>query len=74
MLTDGRATGLATADDATVAIDQFLQEVNVLVIDIHRTWALAIDEQRILLFKCANEFANASVHGSWPSAVDAWLT
>ena len=50
VLAGSRATGLATPNDSTVAIDQLLQQINVLVVDIHWTWPFAIDEKWILLF------------------------
>lgn len=48
VLRNGRATGFPAADDAAVAVDQFLQQFNVLVINVHRTGTFAIDEQGIL--------------------------
>ncbi len=55
MLADRSATVLAAADDSAVPIDQFGQEVHILVIHVHRTRSLAVDEERILLFDlCAS--------------------
>ena len=47
MLTGGRTTRLAASYNPPVAIDQFLQQVHVLVIDVHRTRPLAIDVNRV---------------------------
>lgn len=49
MLTDRGATGLSPADDFAVTIHQLLEQLEVLVIDVHRARPLAINEQRILL-------------------------
>ncbi len=49
MLADGGATALAPSDDLPLAIRQLLQQVQVLVIDIHRTRSLPVDENRVLL-------------------------
>jgi hypothetical protein len=50
MLADRSATRLAAPYNPTVAIDQLPQSLNVLVIDKHRTWALAIDKEWISPF------------------------
>ena len=47
MLTDGRAPCLATTNDFAMAIDQFLQQFNVLVVDIHWPRPRAIHVNRI---------------------------
>ena len=47
VLADGCTACLAAADDATVAINQLLQQFDVLIIDVHRTRTLAVNEQRI---------------------------
>ena len=47
VLAGSGATTLTAANDATLAIDHFAKQFDVLVIDIHRTWAMAIDEDRI---------------------------
>jgi len=43
VLADGHAAAFAAADDLAVAVDQFLEEFDVLVIDEHRARADAID-------------------------------
>lgn len=43
-----RATGFATTNDSTVTADQFLQKLNVLVIDIHWAGSFAINKQGVL--------------------------
>src|SRR5688572_5603638 len=49
VLADRRAAGLAAAHDLAVAVNHLLEQLDVLVIDEHRTRPLAIDEQRVLL-------------------------
>jgi hypothetical protein len=51
VLAGRRTTRLAAPYNATVPIDQLLQQLDVLVVDIHRTWTLAVDENRILLLR-----------------------
>lgn len=48
MLTDSRATGLATSHDFTVTVDELFQQLEVFVIDVHGPRSLAIYVQRIL--------------------------
>ena len=43
-------TGLPAAHNSTVSVDQFLKQIDVLVIHVHRTWTDAINEEWILLF------------------------
>ncbi len=47
VLADSRATAFTTANDLSVAVDQLGQQFNVLVIDVHRTRAMAIDKNRV---------------------------
>jgi len=47
VLTDSRATTLAATDDLPVAIDQLGEQLDVLVIDVHRPGTVAIDEDRV---------------------------
>jgi hypothetical protein len=49
VLARGLATGLAAADDAAVAIGELAEQIEILVIDVHRTRTFAIDANRILL-------------------------
>jgi hypothetical protein len=44
-----RAARLATTDDPTVPIHKLAQEFDVLVVNVHRTWTLAVHEKRISL-------------------------
>ncbi len=44
-----RATGFAASDNPAVTVDQLAQEFAVLVIDVHRSRPLAVNEQRVLL-------------------------
>ena len=50
VLAGGGATALATANDLALPIGQFGQQVEILVVDVHRTRTFAIDKNRILLF------------------------
>src|SRR5688572_16684739 len=43
------AAGLAAADDLAVAVDQFFEQLHVLVVHEHRPRADAVDPDRILL-------------------------
>lgn len=49
MLTHCGATGLTTNDNSAVTVDELLQQVNVLVVDIHWARTFAIDKNRIFL-------------------------
>ena len=40
-------TALATANDPALSIDHLLEQFHVLVIDIHGTRTMAIDEDRV---------------------------
>ena len=47
MLTCRGTTALSTADDSALAINHFLEQFHVLVIDKHGTWTLTIHKNRI---------------------------
>lgn len=49
------ATAFATTDDPALAIDHLLQQLDVLVIDVHRPWAVPIDEDRVFLAGTATD-------------------
>ncbi len=49
MLARSLATGLAAADNAAVAVGELAQQVEILVVDKHRTGTFAIDANGILL-------------------------
>ena len=49
VLTGGGAAALAAADDTPLSVDHFLQQFHVLVIDVHRTWSVPIDEDWVFL-------------------------
>ncbi len=51
VLAHSGATGLATVDDLAVTVDELLQELEILVIDEHRTWTFTINEDGILLLR-----------------------
>jgi len=59
ILGDSSAAALAAADDSAMAIDELAEQFNVLVIDVHRTGPLAVDQNRILLFRSDLRFARA---------------
>jgi hypothetical protein len=70
VLAGGGTTALSTANNSALAIDHFLQQIQVFVIDIHRPWALPIDENRIFLTGAgasAGPFpgATAAAHWAW---------
>ncbi len=48
VLARGLATGLTTADNPAMTIGQLAEQIQILVIDEHRTWANAIDANGIL--------------------------
>lgn len=52
MLTGCCATTLASTDDSALAIHHLFQQFHVLVINVHRTWSLTIDENRVF-FPCS---------------------
>jgi hypothetical protein len=41
-------TRLAAPHDAAVTIDQFLEQLDILVVDVHWPWSYAINKNRIL--------------------------
>ena len=47
------ATGFAAADDAAVAVGQLAEQVEVLVVDEHRTRTDAVDADRVFLDNAA---------------------
>lgn len=49
MLTDCMATRLPSADNLAVAIGQFGQQIQVLIVDVHRSWPFAVNVNRVLL-------------------------
>lgn len=49
VLAGGVATGLATADDAAVTVGQLRKQVEVFVVDVHRTRGLAINVDGVAL-------------------------
>jgi hypothetical protein len=48
MLTDSRATRFASSHQPTMAIDKFLQQLDILIVNIGRTWSLAVNVKWIL--------------------------
>ncbi len=49
MLANRSTPVLTTADDASMPIHQLGQEIDILIVDIHRSRSLALDKQRIFL-------------------------
>ena len=49
MLAGSSATTFSPANDPALAIDHLLQQLDVLVINVHRAWTMAIDEDWVLL-------------------------
>ena len=47
MLANGGATGLATADDLALTARELLEELDVFVVDVHRTEAFSVRAQGI---------------------------
>ena len=47
MLADRSTPAFPTPDDATLTIDQLLEQFDILVVDIHRTGSMPIDEDRV---------------------------
>ena len=62
VLADRGATGLAAANDFSVTVNQFLEQFDVFVIDVHWARALAIDVQRILLDGACGRFWLSPCH------------
>ena len=70
MLAGSSTTAFAAANDSALTVDHLLQKVKVLVIDVHRTRALPIDEDWIFLTSSASSAsplsgAAASAHWTW---------
>ena len=80
VLAGGGAAALAAANDLTLAIGELAQQIEILVVDEHRTGTLAIDENRILLFRANLVLVRASLgrslellHTSKPASVNGTL-
>lgn len=52
VLADCSTAGLTTGNQTTMSIDQFFEQLDVLIVNIHRSWTFAINVQWIL----ANRF------------------
>src|SRR5271163_2235154 len=61
-LAHGGAAALAAANQLALAAGEFPQQLQVLVIDIHRTGALAIDKHRILLLAAGTDLGSFLSH------------
>jgi hypothetical protein len=48
MLTDRRASRFAPSDEPTMSVDQFFEQLDIFIVDIHRSRTLAINVKRIL--------------------------
>ena len=76
VLTGCRTARLAASDDPAVAIDQLFEQLNVLVVDIHRTRPFAVHVNRILLLRANARFGSfagpdGSFHGVGLASVSA---
>src|SRR5208282_2455436 len=69
VLADGRAAALPPADDLALAVDELLQQLKILVIDIHRPRTQPIDKKGILLLA-----ADLGLRAALAEAIDLKLT
>jgi hypothetical protein len=75
MLAGGGATALASANDLALAVRQLREQLQILIVDIHRPGPLAVDKYRVFLFRTNLVLVRAtfgnrssrSFHNSWPS-------
>ena len=63
MLAYRSATGFSSTDDASVTIDQFLQELNVFVVDVRRPWSFTINIKWVFSSRPRFRFRFATVRG-----------
>lgn len=49
MLAGGSTATLATANDSALPVDHLFQQFDVFIVDVHGSWSLTIDENRVLL-------------------------
>ena len=61
VLADRGATSFTTSHDLAVAIDQFLEQFYVFVVDIHWAWPFAIYVQRIFPSRTCFRFRLATI-------------
>ena len=64
MLTDGGTTGLATSDNAPVAIGKLFQQIYVFVVDIHRPRPFTVNVQGVFFLgsrRCPTTFTESRV-------------
>jgi hypothetical protein len=52
MLAGSGTASLTTTHDPTLSVNHFLQQFDVLVVHVHRTWTMAIDENGVF-FSCS---------------------
>ena len=64
MLTGSRTTGFSAAHNAAMAVDKFFQQLDVLIVHIHRPWAYAIDEDWIFLYSTRPRVSSFAAFGS----------
>lgn len=69
MLAGCRASAFPTSDDSSLSVDHLFQKFDVLVIDIHRTRSLTVDENRVFLTGAGTDSrslscATPSAHGT----------
>jgi len=79
MLANRGTAALATTYDLTVAIDQFAKQLHVLVIDIHWTWTVTFDKNRVFSLGAgadSRSFASTApiAHRSWCHGIRRQIT
>ena len=68
MLTGSRTAALAATNDSTLAVDHFLEQFDVFVVDVHWPWAVPIDEDRVFFLGAganARPFSGAVPRTHW---------
>jgi hypothetical protein len=69
MLADGRAAALPPADDLALTVDELLEQLEILVVDVHRTRTLSLDKEGVLLLA-----ADLRLRAALADAIDLKLT
>ena len=64
VLRDCGTTCFPPTDNSTVTIDKLLQQLNIFVVDVHRTWPFAIDVQWIFPLRASFGFRFTTVRFS----------
>src|SRR5208282_1986119 len=69
VLAYGRAAALTPADDLALAVDELLQQLEILVVDIHWARTLPLNKQGVLLLA-----ADLRLRAALANAIDLELT